>query len=287
MAVAQGSRQCQLPNNMKNIYLDWNLYSILKKPEFEVHKVLRDFIVQNRHKMNLFYSDAHINDLRQTSKKKKDKLQKDLAYLSEITENSCFVHYFGRPQVTSEKREPNEFYNSICEEQSEIYLKIASWIVSLFLARYGKMRNYYAKKQLKLDARQISNLSKIELDELIRSTKQYENLEQLFNQGIELRGSNLKNMSFVDYYCSAYTSLDFISYSPDKMKSKGSFENLKNDANHSAYGCLCDSFITNDKKCFLKSKFLFNYYKSNSKLIKTCGVKNIDLFEKQLNEILN
>ncbi|MDP2722243.1 MAG: hypothetical protein Q8O72_05770, partial [Bacteroidales bacterium] len=91
-----------------------------------------------------------------------------------------------------------------------------------------------------------------------------------------------------DYYTTAYMNLDLIGFFPDSMNENGDFSNLLNDSKHSGYGSLCKSFITNDSKCYHKSKFLFEYFGSKSKLIKTCKIKNnLTLLEQDLNSLID
>ncbi len=62
-------------------------------------------------------------------------------------------------------------------------------------------------------------------------------------------------------------------------------KNLFNDAKHSAHGLQCYALITNDRKCYLKSKFLFEFIGSKSILIKTVKVKDIEVLKNELESI--
>lgn len=81
-------------------------------------------------------------------------------------------------------------------------------------------------------------------------------------------------------------NLDLIGFFPDTMNENKGFNNLFNDSKHSAYGSICKAFITNDNKCYYKSNFLFEYFGSKSKLIRTCKIKNISDLETSLNELI-
>lgn len=269
---------------MKNIYIDWNLYSILKAPVSPAHKIVQEFITENKEGIRLLYSPAHLEDLKQTSKLKKATLYRDLEYLSRITDQTCIVQYFGSSGTQIENRDAKEFYEANKRDSSGNFIKLFTFINRLLLNRYGYFRKIIRKRGTKTEPTEICNYSIEQLEELIIKAGISDSLEKFLHYGITLRSDNV---AFLDYYYSAYTSLDLINFFPDKMKEDGDFENLKNDATHSAYGALCDAFITNDNKCYHKSKFLFKYYKTNSKLIKTCKVNNLEHLKQDLDSIIN
>ncbi len=85
-----------------------------------------------------------------------------------------------------------------------------------------------------------------------------------------------------------YMNLNLIGYFPDSLEGKQSFNNLLNDSKHSAYGSICKAFTTNDNKCYHKSKLLFEYFKSDSTLIRACKVKgDLESFRESLNKLIN
>lgn len=256
-------------------YIDWNLFSILKDPKLNPHIILNDFLNNNSDKITLVYSDAHLGDLEKTSDNSTEKRINDLEYLSEKTKDLVIVKYFGRDYVDLEYRNALEFYQTNVTDNSTAPLVQWQKIVKQMTDNYGPLRDDIIKTHFKLEPKSICNFSVSQLDELIKMMGISTSLKEFIEFGLQLRGDTSTNpLTYIDYYTTAYMNLDLIGFFPDSMNEKGDFSNLLNDSKHSAYGSMCKAFITNDNKCYHKSKFLFEYFKSNSKLIKTCKLKN-------------
>jgi hypothetical protein len=270
----------------KTIYIDWNLYSILKKPVLEPHLLLHSFLTSNKKAIRLVYSPAHLGDLAQTSENFNERRNEDLKYLSEKTNNKCIVGYWGTSDIIIDNRDPLEFFETNEIDNSHPTLEMFDSFRRIFTDQYGMIRDQIVRHHFRVEPSEICNFSKNQLDQLIKMVGVSPSLEEFLKFGLHLRTSPTDVLSYIDFYYTAYINLDLINFFPDSMVEEGEFENLKNDALHSAYGSLCDAFITNDNKCFHKSKFLFNYYKCSTTLIRTCKVKNIALLENQLDSIL-
>ncbi|WP_435263839.1 hypothetical protein [Tenacibaculum sp. nBUS_03] len=256
-------------------YIDWNLFSILKEPKLKPHIVLNDFLKRQSDKITLVYSDAHLGDLARTSDELPNIRINDLNYLSEKTKDLVIIKYFGRDYVDVENRNALEFYEQDVYNNSMAPLVQWQTIVKQMTDNYGPLRDDIIKTHFKLDPKNICNFSVSQLDELIKMIGISGSLKEFVEFGLSLRGDTTTNaLTYIDYYTTAYMNLDLIGFFPDSMNEKGDFSNLLNDSKHSAYGSICKAFITNDNKCYHKSKFLFEYFKSNSKLIKTCKLKN-------------
>jgi len=269
------------------IYLDWNIFSTLKKPELKQHVILDNFLKSNSDKLTLVYSDAHLGDLTKTSDLFNTVRKVDLDYLSVKTKNLSIVNYFGRDNVDLDYRDVSEFYESNdFDNSTEPQVQFQN-AVKLMTDNYGTIRDAIIKAHFKTDPKNICNFSVTQLNELIKMMGISESLEGFIEFGLALRGDTTNSpLTHMDYYTTAYMNLDLIGYFPDAMNEKGDFNNLLNDSKHSAYGSICKAFITNDNKCYHKSKFLFDYYRSKSKLIKTCKIKSLDQFEKDLYSLI-
>lgn len=267
------------------IYIDWNLFSALKEPKLDTHILLDNFLKANTEKITVVYSDAHLGDLYKTS----DRLMRnnDLEYLSRLTKDLTIVKYFGRDYVDVEKRNPKEFYEQNVFDNADAALMQFQVAVKQITDNWGGIRDGIIQSHFKTDPKNICNFSPSQLDELIKMIGLSNSLEEFIQFGLNLRGDTRNNpLTHIDYYMTAYMNLDLIGFYPDAMNENQGFNNLLNDSKHSAYGSICKAFITNDNKCYLKSKFLFDFYKSESKLIKTCKVKNISELERSLNELV-
>jgi hypothetical protein len=272
------------------IYIDWNLFSILKAPKLLPHIILKQFIEDNKDKITLVYSDAHLGDLGRTSKKAKVILTQDLSYLSEMTNHLTIVKYFGRNEVEVGYRNALEFFNTNKSDNESGILSFLQGAVKRMTNGYGHLRDDVIRKHLGADSKDICNYSVAELDALIKTTTVSGSLKELIEFGLNLRGDTSRNpITYFDYYVTAYNNLDLIGFFPDTMKQEDGFNNLLNDSKHSAYGSLCKAFITNDNKCYHKSKLLFEYYNSNANLIRTCkrkGDAEIGRLKNELNNLL-
>lgn len=267
------------------IYIDWNLFSILKEPKLETHILLDNFLKTNSEKITIVYSDAHLGDLGKTSDS--NIRNSDLDFLSKTTKDLAVVKYFGRGYVDVEKRNPKEFYETNVFDNSTSAIAQFEIAVKLITDNWGHIRDNIIQTHFQTDPKNICNFSTSQLDQLIKMIGISTSLKEFIEYGINLRGDTSTNpLSQIDYYMTAYMNLDLIGFYPDAMNESQGFDNLLNDSKHSAYGSICKAFITNDNKCYLKSKFLFDYYKSESKLIKTCKIKDISELEKQLNELV-
>ena len=279
-----------MKNTMKAIdliYIDWNLFSILKKPELEPHVVLYNFLKSNSDKEILVYSEAHLDDLSKTSYEFKDVRKEDLIYLSRQTKDLSLVKYFGRDYVDVDYRNALEFYETNEFDNSAESLSQLQLAVKQMNDNYGTNRDDIIKSHFKTDPKNICNFSVSQIDELIRMTGISSSLREFIEFGLQLRGGTINNpLTYIDYYMTAYMSLDLLGYFPDSMNENSDFNNLLNDSKHSAYGSICKAFITNDNKCYHKTKFLFEYFGSKSKLIRTCKIKNINELENDLNNLI-
>lgn len=274
------------PENLT--YIDWNLFSIIKKPELSPHILLNNFLKLNSNKIILVYSDAHLGDIAKTSDKLIEVRTRDLNYLSAKTNDLTIVHYFGRDYIDVEYRNALEFYDTNIIDNSTEPLAQFQVAVKQMTDNYGPLRDDIIKTHFNLEPNSICNFSVTQLDELIRMMRISNSLKEFIEFGLQLRGDTTTNpLTYIDYYITAYMNLDLIGFFPDSMNQNGDFSNLLNDSKHSAYGSLCKSFITNDNKCYHKSKFLFEYFGSKSKLIKTCKIKNnISQLEQDLKSII-
>lgn len=265
----------QILHPEKLIYIDWNLFSILKNPKQESHIILQDFLDKYKNEIVLVYSDAHLGDLSKTSSDCQKILLEDLQFLSDKTNNLLVVKYFGRGYLDVEKRDVLKFYEANNSENSTEQMFYWQTIVKTFTDQYGPIRDNIVKEHFQLDPKEICNFTVEQINSLIKMIGISTSLDEFVKFGLNLRGDTSANpLAYTDYYMTAYMNLDLIGFYPDLFDTQKGFDNLLNDSKHSAYGSMCKAFITNDNKCYLKSKFLFDYYKSNSKLIRTCKRKN-------------
>ncbi len=72
---------------------------------------------------------------------------------------------------------------------------------------------------------------------------------------------------YYDFYLQAYSTLDFLGFSKDKLTKRNSFNNLFNDALHSYYARYCDYLITEDIGLREKSSILYKQFEVVTKVL--------------------
>jgi hypothetical protein len=100
---------------MIRIYLDTNL---ITKLHLKVNEDLGRTLERHKGHISFVYSSAHIDDLKRSTDE--PKTIEDLTRIKEITSSSCLVKYFGHDHLTTELRDPIEFYHSSTRDQFDI-----------------------------------------------------------------------------------------------------------------------------------------------------------------------
>ncbi len=102
---------------MIKVYLDWNVFSQMKRGMF---KDLYYFLkTEENEKLKIFYSTAHIDDILRSydgSQKQNNTIKGDLDFISEITKDNCFF-YTPDKKITKSKIKPQELFNQRIEEK--------------------------------------------------------------------------------------------------------------------------------------------------------------------------
>ena len=99
---------------MIHAYLDWNVFNRIEKKVEPIYQQIEQFILEN--KINIPYSNAHINDLVRGYEKNKDYTKGHLSTLSRLTNNLCIVQYWGQRNTIWHYRDVSEFFNSSLED---------------------------------------------------------------------------------------------------------------------------------------------------------------------------
>lgn len=96
---------------MYRVYLDWNVISNLKRIDVEKFRKLRLLIAENKDRLLIPFTTAHIDDLKKSLKPgmSDDLVLKDLDLLSEISNNE-FINWTKNNNTEPFIGEPNKFY---------------------------------------------------------------------------------------------------------------------------------------------------------------------------------
>lgn len=98
-------------------YLDWNIYTVMKKQEQEPYKSIAEILAKNQHKYVLPYSDAHIKDLHKgyqtLTPERKELVHNDLKYLSGITDNHYIYQKKESENIDCSILDPEQVFKDI------------------------------------------------------------------------------------------------------------------------------------------------------------------------------
>lgn len=102
---------------MLRVYLDWNCLKGIKNPNKNEFEILKSWIDNHKDKIVLYYSPSHLADLNKNYNEQKEKIDEDLIFLQQITENNIIAKYFGKPEITIEQRELIPFFHEIRKDK--------------------------------------------------------------------------------------------------------------------------------------------------------------------------
>jgi hypothetical protein len=139
---------------MIRIYLDWKIITNLLNPDrITISDMQKDFILLKRifeypgNDLIFPYSDAHLQDLMKSYEKgERDRVEESLIYLSSLTRNTCLTQYWNEETAKWHTRDPQEFFNSIIEDDRESFKSWDDLIEPL--KEYGMEKIFDTFKQL-------------------------------------------------------------------------------------------------------------------------------------------
>ena len=103
---------------MIKVYLDWNVFSQMKRGMFQdLYYFLK---TAEKGELKIFYSKAHIDDILRSydgSQKQNNIIKDDLDFISEITKDNC-LFYTKDKKMTKSKIKPQELFNHRIEERN-------------------------------------------------------------------------------------------------------------------------------------------------------------------------
>ncbi len=127
---------------MIRIYLDWNVVSNLKKPEF---KELKDFIIEHKQKLQFPYTPAHFNDLMKSYRPDNKLFFEDLGTLEFLSEKHLLRWgkdsvevLFGTPKEYFEGEKDNEDIFSLMDME-KIFEELDDSTDELGLGKMGTL----------------------------------------------------------------------------------------------------------------------------------------------------
>lgn len=129
---------------MIKIYLDWNVITTLNQiqnienqDEKIIFETILNIVTNTEVKIVVPFSNAHLNDLMKSYKKgERERVHQALNFISFITQNLCLSQYWNEENSKWHIRNPNEYFESLLEDEEENSLISIESITST-LSEYG------------------------------------------------------------------------------------------------------------------------------------------------------
>lgn len=229
---------------MARIYFDSNVFSNLKKGNQEKYITLRDAI--NRYKKNLvfFFSHAHIRDkINDTTNFKYE----DFEYMKTLVDNNYLSYHALEKRTSHYLATPREVF-----DDDDALLDVNF----LMGGAYKELRSLIETggKGMQIPAGNKMYAQ----DELFKDGKIQDNFFEYIKDS--LYHKDKENIPYYDFYLHAYSVLDILSFSKDKLSKKNSYNNVFNDSQHSYYARYCDYLVSDDEGLRRKSSLLYDKY---------------------------
>lgn len=129
---------------MIKIYLDWNVFTTLNQiqnienqEEKIIFETMLNIVTNTEAKIVVPFSNAHLNDLMKSYKKgERERVYQALNFISLVTQNVCLSQYWNEQNSKWHIRNPNEYFESLLEDEEENSLISIESITST-LSEYG------------------------------------------------------------------------------------------------------------------------------------------------------
>ena len=182
--------------------------------------------------------------------------------------------------------EKNPLFSDLVDENDEKikYSKILEYLNTIptdFMngtIEYKKFRERIkvVKKYIESNWDNLSSSAKIEYTSYSKfffdslECESEDELSKIWKENVKnYISSGNSNITDIDLMSSAYVMLDFHPlFKNEKINNKNKFTNIVYDANIVYFASGCDIFITEDERCYKKSKFLFKAFNIKTKVYK-------------------
>lgn len=259
----------------KIIYLDWNTFKGIKDSQIEPFISIDNLFQTYRDEIIILYSSSHLSDLNKDYEKNKSKIDSDLEFLKDYSDNIAITTYLGEESVVYQDRDAIDFFHE---------MRAYSWKVENRF-RYAEQAMSEFAMTLGLDSNIPNWEGPIEkLNSYLPETLLGKSFSELI---IHLVNAINTNPLEKDYYLCAYSTLGMLGYYKDKFNKKNKFMNSIQDGFHSLFGIYSDIFITNDRSLYYRSKALYEYFNINTKVLKTFKVPSTESLIKEIENIIN
>jgi len=247
----------------KKLYLDFNILIYLKDNQDDN---LRSIIEYYRNRDYLIvFSPAHIEEIAVSEKRDnqpKDKINKDLEFISELTNNNA-LRPITRNNCILFLETPNECYERVIKDYSKN--DFAELIEEAVL--------YDAHTNPLSELKEMNNKSP---EDILKDIKVKKHILQKLVENNIIEKKHVKKAlqwKFKDIQSKFYIFESYVDMSARYLEKLGFFREKKkkyrsrlHDVSHIIYSSYCDIFITNDKKLYNKTKAIYSLLKIDTKI---------------------
>ena len=247
---------------MKKLYLDFNVVNYLKDyPQGKVQEIIKKF-----NDYLIVFSPAHIEEIavsEMRDNQSKEIIDKELDFIYQLAQTNAL-----RP-IT---REECSLYE---ETPFDCYERVIKYYNRNDLAEELEQRVMQFAHNFPISAPKYMNNIKPE-EVLMRYTYKELIIKGLLNNGLldKINAEEALRWTFSDienkfYIYEAYVStaayfLEQLGFFREKVKKSRS---RLHDVSHTIYAGYCDTFITNDKKLFMKTKAIYSLLNMKTEVI--------------------
>lgn len=214
---------------MIRVYFDWNVCTEMAQKTRKLYADIHDLIASNRTSILAPYSPAHLQDLKRSyfkSERGKTLTEKDLDFLSELTENHCLCYDFQDKSVYPNNIHPFKYFEEIfIKQQGEDLFDFENifskddplgkvWQSYMKLLRamptgidLSELQKFPSLNGLLNSTTQNNNLGSL-MDDLIRLFKNPKDFEKIFKAVREDTSKSLKTNTDSETWGDPYKYLD-------------------------------------------------------------------------------
>jgi hypothetical protein len=106
-------------NGRKIVYIDWNSLKGIKDSLKEPFISISNLLTKYKDEIVIPYSPSHLIDLNKNYEANKEKVDSDLNFLKEISDNNIIAIYFGINETQFEQRDLIKFFHEIRKDKDE------------------------------------------------------------------------------------------------------------------------------------------------------------------------
>ena len=248
---------------MARIYFDSNVFSNLRNRNQEKFIALSEAIAKYKDNLVFFFSHAHIRD--KTNDTTNFKFE-DFEYMKTLVGNNYLSYHALEKRTSYYLATPKEVF------EDEDALLDVNFVMG---GSYKQLRSLIESggRDLPVPAGDKMYVQ----DELFKDGEIQDKFFDYIKDSLYHKDKN--NIPYYDFYLHAYSVLDILGFSKDKLNKKNSYNNVFNDSLHSYYARYCDYLISDDDGLRKKSSLLYNKVEVKTKIL------SVDEFLQKIDEI--